>query len=54
MIAAYDLAGSLVDTEPDLAADVMFGGRCLIALERRFAEHLRGCWERGVSSLLPL
>jgi hypothetical protein len=53
MIAAYDLAGSLVDAEPDLAADVIFGGRCLIALERRFTEHLMGCWERGVSSLLP-
>jgi hypothetical protein len=54
MIAAYDLAGSLIDAEPDLAADVIFGGRCLMALEHRFAEHLMGCWGSGDSSLLPL
>lgn len=54
MIAAYDLAGSLVEAEPELAADVIFGGRALMTLERRFAEHVLGCWERGASSLLPV
>jgi hypothetical protein len=53
MIAAYDLAGSLVEAEPELAADVVFGARALLALEGRFAEHLLDRWERGASSLLP-
>jgi hypothetical protein len=53
MIATYDLAGSLVRAEPELAADMIFGARALLELERRFAEHLLGCWKRGTSSLLP-
>jgi hypothetical protein len=53
MIAAYDLAGSLVEAEPELAADVVFGARALLALEGRFAEHVLDCWERGTSSLRP-
>jgi hypothetical protein len=53
MIAAYDLAGSLVEAEPELAADVVFGARALLALEGGFAEHVLGRWERGASSLLP-
>jgi hypothetical protein len=53
MIAAYDLAGSLVDAEPELAADVIFGARTLLELERRFADHVLGCWKREASSLRP-
>jgi hypothetical protein len=50
-IAAYDLAGTLAREEPELAADVLFGARALLMLERRFAEHLLDRWSEGRSSL---
>jgi hypothetical protein len=53
MIAAYDLAGSLVADQPDLAHDVLFGAESLFVLEQRFAAALLGSWNAGRSSLLP-
>lgn len=50
--AVAGLVGALVDAEPQLAADVLFGGRALIALERRFADRMLSAWARGASSLL--
>jgi hypothetical protein len=50
-IAAWDLAGGLAREEPELAADILFGARALLALEARWAEHLLGSWEHGRSSL---
>jgi hypothetical protein len=50
-IAAWDLAGGLARDEPDLAEDILFGARALLALEGRWAEHLLGCWEAGETSL---
>jgi hypothetical protein len=52
-IAAWDLANGVAVTSPELADDVLFGGRALLALESAWATHLLGCWERGASSLLP-
>ena len=51
-IAAWDLADALAVTEPDLAADVVFGARALLALEARWAGHLLQAWSRNESSLL--
>ncbi len=51
-LATRDLAGGLVRSEPHLAADVLFGAQALSAVERRFTEHLLGCWKAGRSSLL--
>jgi len=54
-IAAVDLAGGLMRQEPDVAADVLFGARALLAVEGRWACHLLGSWERDSSSLrVPL
>lgn len=50
-IAAVDLAGGLMCQEPEVAADVLFGARALAALDRLWADHLLGAWERGESSL---
>jgi hypothetical protein len=50
-IAAWDLAGGLARDEPDLAEDILFGARALLALEGRWAEHLMRCWEAGGTSL---
>jgi hypothetical protein len=51
-VAAVDLAGGLVRQEPGLAGDVLWGARCLLELEGRWARHLLGAWEDGRSSLL--
>jgi hypothetical protein len=50
-IAAWDLADALAREEPDLAADVIFGARALLALEARWGEHLLDAWRAGRSSL---
>ena len=52
VIAAHDLAGALAIDEPDLAADIVFGGETLLHLEGRFAAHLLDSWSRDESSLL--
>ncbi len=51
-IAVHDMAGAFATDEPALAEDVVFGALALLAVERRFAEHLLGAWERGACSLL--
>jgi hypothetical protein len=43
----------LLDSEPELADDVVFGIRATDAVESRFAAHVLGAWQAGRSSLLP-
>jgi Iron-containing redox enzyme len=50
-IAAWDLADTLAKAEPDLAADIVFGARALLALEARWAQHLLTAWHQDESSL---
>jgi hypothetical protein len=50
-IAADDLIGGLLETDPVAAADVPFGAASLLAVESRFSGHLLGSWEAGGSSL---
>ncbi|OJF11562.1 iron-containing redox enzyme family protein [Couchioplanes caeruleus] len=50
-IAAFDMCGSFCAAEPALAADVLFGARCALALEDRWAEYVLSRWEAGESSL---
>lgn len=50
-IAAHDLCGSLARAEPELIDDILFGAGAALAVERRFAEHLLGCWTDCRSSL---
>ncbi|WP_217913885.1 iron-containing redox enzyme family protein [Miltoncostaea marina] len=52
-VAAHDMAGRLARDEPALAADILFGAACVVALEARFAERLIAAWDGGRSSLLP-
>ena len=51
-IAAVDLAGGLLEQEPRLRGDVLWGARTLMYLERRWTEHLLDCWQAGRTSLL--
>lgn len=46
-----DVVGSLLATEPELAADVVFGVQATEFLEGRLAEHLLGSWRANESSL---
>ena len=50
-VAAVDMAGGLAHAEPDLAGDILFGARALVALEADFARHLLESWEGERGSL---
>lgn len=51
-IAIHDLAGGLVHDEPHLAPDILWGARCLIALDGLWSTHILAGWSEGRSSLL--
>jgi hypothetical protein len=51
LIACDDMAGAIAAASPELAPDIVFGGACLLALERRFAAELLGAWARDRTSL---
>jgi hypothetical protein len=50
-VAAVDLAGGLVRQDPALGPDVIWGARCLLAVEADWARHLLEAWEAGETSL---
>jgi hypothetical protein len=50
-IAGRDLAGGLVESEPDLLEDVLFGAAAVFFIDARFAAHLMAAWENDGSSL---
>ncbi len=50
-LAAHDLCGGLVEEEPELAADVLFGAACCLELDNRFAAYVLKRWQSGRSSL---
>ena len=52
-VALHDMVAGLVDQEPFLGGEVVFGARALAAVEAMFAGHLLDSWSRGESSLLP-
>jgi hypothetical protein len=50
-IAAHDMAGGLVEAEPQLAGDVLFGARVALALDGLVSRHVLACWQEERSSL---
>ena len=50
-IAGRDLAGGLVEAEPELLADVLFGATAVMAIDSRLSTLLMSSWEAGKSSL---
>lgn len=50
-IAGRDLAGGLVEAEPDLLEDVLFGAAAASCIDARFAAHLMDAWDADRSSL---
>ena len=53
VVASERLAAGLVADEPELAEDVVFGARAVMALEARFAAMLLDAWRQGENSLRP-
>jgi hypothetical protein len=50
-IAGRDLAGGLVEAEPALLDDVLFGAAAVSCIDARFATHLMDAWDNDRSSL---
>ena len=50
-IAAVDLAGGLGRQEPELLADIIWGGRALVEVDTRWSTGVLSAWQAGVSSL---
>jgi len=51
-VALDQMVAGLLESEPELAPDVIDGARWLNELERRFSAHVLGAWRRDRSSLL--
>ena len=52
-IAGRDMAGGLVESDPHLLADVLFGAAAALAVDSIMTERIMAAWEDGRSSLLP-
>ena len=52
-IAADDLIGGLMESDPEAAADIPFGAAALLTVESLFSRRLLGAWDVGCSSLQP-
>lgn len=50
-IAGRDLAGGLVEAEPDLLEDVYFGATAALTLDGMLGQHIISAWEKGEPSL---
>jgi hypothetical protein len=53
-IAIWDLADALGRDEPQLATEILFGARALLALEGRWAGYVLDGWRCGMTSLRPV
>jgi len=54
VVALDRMVAALIEIEPHLADDLLFGAAAVVAVEERFARHLRGAWSALRSSLLPI
>ena len=52
-IARDKMVAGLIETEPYLRHDLLFGAAAVLLVEERFARHLLDAWSTGRSSLLP-
>jgi hypothetical protein len=52
-IAGRDLAGGLVESDPRLLGDVLFGAAAAILLDSEMTKHILDAWTAGRSSLQP-
>jgi hypothetical protein len=52
-IARDRMVAGLIETEPDLGHDLLFGAAAVLLVEDRFARYLLDAWSAGRSSLIP-
>jgi hypothetical protein len=52
VIALRRMVAGLVEDEPGLAGDVVFGARAVMDVEARFADAMLAAWARGATALL--
>ena len=50
-IAAHDMCGSFAKAEPALAGQILYGARCALTLDARWAGVVMDAWADGRSSL---
>ncbi|HWH32989.1 MAG TPA: iron-containing redox enzyme family protein [Egibacteraceae bacterium] len=50
-VAAHKLAAGLAQQEPEVAGDIVFGAKALMALEAELTEHAFACFDAGRTSL---
>lgn len=53
IVALRDMVGGLLEDEPLLSREVVFGARAVDVVERAFAMHVLTSWKQGRTSLLP-
>ena len=53
-IALDRMVPGLIEVEPQLGANLLFGAAAVLLVEERFAGHLLGAWAQGRSSLIGL
>jgi hypothetical protein len=51
VVALDEMVAGLLATEPESGGVLLFGARCLDAVERRFALRLLDSWRAGITSL---
>ncbi|MEU6537009.1 iron-containing redox enzyme family protein [Streptomyces sp. NPDC047000] len=52
-VVRHDVVGGLLESEPELDGDVVFGIRATLYLEDRLAARLTSSWKAGTSALRP-
>ena len=52
-IARDRMVPGLMEAEPELAGDLLFGAASVLMLEERFARHLLDAWSKDCTSLVP-
>jgi hypothetical protein len=50
-LAAHDLAGALAQDEPEIAPDILFGARAMIAIDEAAGRRIYDAFQRSESSL---
>lgn len=53
VIAVDRMVAALIETEPRLGPDLLFGAAAVLVVEDHFAHHLLNAWSTGLSSLVP-
>lgn len=51
MVALHDLAGGLLEQDPSLAGDILFGASAWAGIDSAFAQYMLDCWSRKEPSL---